>query len=300
MAHIFDYEPHPDYTVRLIETTRGWQRYLVSFPTAHPTPYEQTNRVWGEYFMPRNGSDLPLAILVHGLGDRSVFPFKLLARELARQRMAAFIIYLVTHSSRHLPVGRALTDDEWFENYRISVTDVRQVLDWRATRPELSQEKVGIVGLSFGGFIAAMSMGVDRRIRSGVLIASGGNLEKIGMRSRMLPRRLGFRKSEADFAAQQERYRRYLERVAKGEPADAPERGFLVDAMTYARYLRDRPLLMINARWDEIIPKEATLDFWEVAGRPPIAWLPGGHATVWLWYPIISRKVRRFLSASLA
>ena len=282
--------------------TRGWQRYLVSFPTAHPTPYEQTNRAWGEYFMPRSGGDLPLVILVHGLGDRSVIPFRLLARELARQGMAAFIIYLVTHSSRHLPVGRSLTDDEWFENYRISVTDVRQVLDWRATRPELSLEKAAVVGLSFGGFIAAMSMGVDQRLRSGALIVSGGNLEKIGMRSRVLPRRLGFRKSEADFAAQQERYRRYLDEVAERgrEAASPPERGFLVDAMTYARYLRGRPLFMINARWDEIIPKEATLDFWEAAGRPPIVWLPGGHITIWLCYPVISRKVRSFLRASLA
>jgi hypothetical protein len=31
--------------------------------------------------------------------------------------------------------------------------------------------------------------------------------------------------------------------------------------MTFAHLLQQRPLLMINARWNEFIPKEATLDF---------------------------------------
>jgi hypothetical protein len=68
--------------------------------------------------------------------------------------------------------------------------------------------------------------------------------------------------------------------------------------MTYARYLRDRPLLMINARRDAVIPRQATLDFWEASGRPPIAWLPGGHVSIWLWYPVICRKINRFLRSS--
>ncbi|MDD5590378.1 MAG: alpha/beta hydrolase [Dehalococcoidales bacterium] len=300
MTNHFNYEPNTDPDTRLIKHTGRSERYLVSFPPAGTNPDESKNALYGEYLRPY-GNNLPLAILVHGLGDRSVIPMKLLARELADQGIASFILYLITHSSRTLPVDRPLSDDEWFENYRTSVIDVRHVLDWMETREEVAKGKAGIVGLSFGGFISAIAMGIDHRINSGVLIISGGNLEKIGMRSRVLSRKWDFHRSEAEFATQQQRYHRYLDEVVeKGwEQVAPPERSFLVDAMTYAHYLRNRPLLMINGRWDEIIPKEATLDFWESAGRPPITWFPSGHSSIWLCYPFISWKIKRFFRSSL-
>jgi len=71
---------------------------------------------------------------------------------------------------------------------------------------------------------------------------------------------------------------------------------FLTDPMTYAPFLQNRPVMMINARWDQAIPKEATLDFWEACGRPPITWLPARHTSIWFLYPIIGRKVANFLT----
>jgi pimeloyl-ACP methyl ester carboxylesterase len=294
---------NPDFVTELHKESRRGQRYAVSFPTAHPTRYEKSNTVRGEYFRPTSAADrkLPLAILVHGLGDRSVIPMKLLARFLAGQGIACFVMYLVLHSSRMPPDQPSrLSSDEWFEKYRISVIDVRQVIDWAGTRDEIDSQKIAVVGISFGGFISAIAMGVDQRLRAGVLIISGGNLEKIGFMSKTLPQRWGFRHTEAEFRAQQEHYFSYLSEVAeKGwEAVEPAQRGFLIDALTYAGYLRDRPLLMINARRDEVIPREATLDFWEASGRPAISWLPGGHITIWLWYPLIQWKISRFLKAT--
>jgi len=293
---------NPDFTTELTKVTRGWQRYTVSFPTAHPTRHEKSNTVWGEYLRPRTGSHkLPLVILVHGLGDRSVIPMKVLARSLVGQGIACFVLYLVLHSSRMPPSQpSSLSSDDWFENYRISVIDVRQVIDWAGTRDEINNEQIAVVGISFGGFISAIAMGIDSRIRAGVLITSGGNLEKVAFMSKTLPKRWGFRHTEAEFSAQQQRYFQYLSEVAeKGwETTEPAERGFLIDALTYADYLRNRSLLMINAHRDEVIPREATLDFWEASGRPAISWFPGGHATIWLWYPFIKRKISRFLKAT--
>jgi cephalosporin-C deacetylase-like acetyl esterase len=290
-----------DDNVKLVAKNRSWQRYTVSFPTAYPTPYENSKTVWGDYFRPHSGRKLPLAILIHGLGDRSVIPLKILARSLASQGIACFILYLVLHSRRMPPSGPgSLNSDEWFDNYRISVIDVRQVIDWAETRAEIDKEQIGVIGISFGGFISAIAMGIDRRIRAGVLIASGGNLEKIAFMSKTLPKRWGFRHTKAQFAAEQQRYSQYLNEVAeKGlETVNPAERGFLIDAMTYAHLLRNRPLLLINARWDEVIPREATLDFWEACGRPAISWFPGGHATMWLGYPLLKRKIIRFLRST--
>ncbi len=300
--NLYSYQAdNTDFNVKLTKKNRSWQQYTVDFPTAHPTRHEKSNTVRGEYFRPTNGDNLPLAILVHGLGDRSVIPLKILARSLIRKGIACFILYLVLHSSRMPNSGPSrISSDEWFENYRISVIDVRQVIDWAETRAEINNEQIGAIGISFGGFISAIAMGVDRRIRAGVLVASGGNLEKIAFMSKTLPKKWGFRYTEAEFTAKQCRYFKYLGEVAeKGlEKTKPPARGFLIDAMTYAHLLRGRPLLLINARWDEIIPRESTLDFWRECGQPAISWLPSGHATIWLWYPVLKRKITQFLKFS--
>ncbi len=287
--------------VKLTQTSHRWLRYTVDFPTAHPTRYKENNTVRGEYFRPHTGSNLPLVILIHGLGDRSVIPLKLLARSLVKRGIACFILYLVLHSSRMPPSGlRTLSPEDWFENYRISVIDVRQVIDWADTRAEINKEQIGVIGISFGGFVSAIAMGIDRRISAGVLVVSAGKLEKIAAMSKTLPKKWGVSHTEAEFNSRQRSYTQYLGEVAeKGfENVNPTESGFLNDPMTFAYYLRKRPVLMINALWDEVIPKQTTLDLWKASGKPAITWFPGGHATIWLWYPLISRKIIRFLKST--
>jgi len=293
------------FNLHLKKTTSRWLHYTVDFLTAHPTRYEKNNIVRGEYFQPRKVSHAPLAILLHGMGDRSVILCRLLARSLVKKGIACFILYLVFHSSRMPEVIRnrlpALTFNEWFESYRISVIDVRQVIDWASGRAEINKEQIALFGLSFGGFISAITMGVDKRIRAGVFVASGGNFEKIAWLSKTFGTTTGYSRTEAEYRHSQSCYAQYLKQVAeKGfENVTPAEKGFLTDPMTFASYLRKRPILMINALWDEVIPREAVIDFWEACGKPAIKWFPGRHATIWLWYPFISRKIGRFLKSTL-
>jgi cephalosporin-C deacetylase-like acetyl esterase len=200
--------------------------------------------------------------------------------------------------SNRLP---ALTHDEWLESYQVSVIDVRRVIDWAGGRAELNQEQVAVVGISFGGFISAIAMGIDERIKAGVFITSGGNLGKVARLSKTFGRRMGYKGTEEEYRNIQRRYKHYLDQVAeKGfENVTTAEKGFLTDPMTFASSLRQRPLLMINARWDWIIPKEATIDFWKACGKPTISWLPGTHTAIWLLYPLIDRKIASFLTSTL-
>jgi len=296
-------EPH--FNLHLKKTTPRWLHYAVDFRTAHPTRYEKANIVRGEYFQPQGATHAPLAILLHGMGDRSVIPCQLLARTLVKKGIACFILYLVFHSSRMPEVIRkrlpALTYDEWLESYQVSVIDVRQVIDWASSRAEINQGQVAVIGISFGGFIATIAMGVDNRIRVGVFLTSGGNLEKIARLSKTFGRRMGYNRTEAEYRHIQRCYAQYLDQVAeKGfENVIPTEKGFLTDPMTFAPYLRKRPILMINALWDWVIPRQATIDFWEACGKPAITWLPGTHTTIWLLYPFIDRKIARFLKSTL-
>jgi len=142
-------------------------------------------------------------------------------------------------------------------------------------------------------------MGIDERVGAGVFIVSAGNSEKINYMSQFGTIAKDYRRTEAEYQSIQQSYWQYLAEVAeKGVEYVTPAReSFLTDPMTFAYRLRQRPLLMINARWDEAISAEATLDFWRACGRPDIIWLPATHATIWLWYPLISRKMAGFLKS---
>jgi cephalosporin-C deacetylase-like acetyl esterase len=176
------------------------------------------------------------------------------------------------------------------------VVDLRQVIDWASRRAEINAKKIAAIGISFGGFISAIAMGIDGRIKAAGLIVTGGNNSKIGWE-----KRASDFKKEAEYQDIQTSYRQYLDEIAeKGfEKVTPPRESFLTDPMTFAHLLRRRPVLMINARWDESIPREATLDFWKEAGKPTISWFPATHATIWLWYPFIRRKIVNFLKETL-
>jgi len=289
--------------LQLKETTSRWLRYAVDFPTAYAVYNEESNIVLGEYFQPRNVSRSPLAIIIHGWGGRSAIPCRLLARTLVKKGIAAFILYLVFHTSRmpetmksHLPY---ITPEGWFEGYCASVIEVRQIIDWASSRPELDKERTAVLGISLGGFVSAIAMGVDKRIKAGVFMVAGGNSEKITWNTSNEAIIKGHG-CTAECREARSHYPQYLAEVAdKGFGNVTPSKDcFLTDALTFAPYLRERPILMLNAMWDKTIPKEATLDFWEACHKPSIVWLPSTHVTFWLWYPVIAQKIVDFLSSA--
>jgi len=165
--------------LQLKETNSGWLRYAVDFPTAYPV-YENKIAVV-EYFQPRNVKKAPLAIVIHGWGDRSAIPCHLLARTLVKKGYAVFILYLVFHTSRmpetmvnHMPYPNA---EDWFEGYRASVIEVRQIVDWASSRPELDTDRIAVLGISLGGFVSEIAMGLDKHIYGGRRQFGDNNLE---------------------------------------------------------------------------------------------------------------------------
>ena len=291
----------PNYKIeeKLIDSNNCWSRYSVSFPAARPTAYSEQNTVLGEYYRLKSAGRHPLVLLVHSLGDSSTIPCRMFARDLAKKGIACFIIFLVFHS-RRMPAAIKkkmpfLSSDEWFDGYRTSVIDIRQVLDWAGQKEEIDPGKISVTGISLGGIISAISMGVDRRISAGTFIVSGGNYE-----SRTWLQRWPNKYSDSECAAAGEMYLKFLnEASSRGfENVDAPKKSYFTDPVTYAYLLRGRPMQMINARWDERIPRQSSVDMWESLGKPPIAWYPATHALVWLYYHSISSRVLDFLSAA--
>jgi dienelactone hydrolase len=286
---------------RQVKETSGWTRYAIDFTSAFPARYLGNNRVKGEYLLPKSKGTVPLCIIVHGMGDRSVVPCRLIAQTLVKKGIACFILFLVFHRQRAIESVRArypkLTGDEWYESYQVSVTDVHQVVDWAETRTEIDPQKIAVAGISFGSFIASIAMGLDKRLKAGILVESGGNSEKITHHSFMLSK--VYKKDPEKYRKNQQLYKDYLTEVAeKGfEMVDPGNKFFLNDPLTFATLLYKRPLLMVNSLWDEMIPRVSTQDLWEAVGRPAIKWYPATHASLWLLYPFISPVLSKFLAS---
>ena len=293
----------PDVRLCLKKDDSNRLHYDVEFQSALDTGHSENSIVKGEYYWPKAEKKTPLTILVHGMGDHSVIPCKLLTRALLEQGVACFILYLTVHSRRmpkamhdHLAY---LSPEEWFQCYRISVIDIRQVVDWAYNRNELDATQIVTLGISFGGFISAIAMGIDARIKAGVFITTGGNSSKMNWLSKAGIYRRGYQQTEADYLNTQSRYADYLSEVsARGFENIVPAReSFLTDPLTFASYLKGRPIMMINASWDKYIPKETVIEFWRACGQPIIKWLPSGHTSLWLWYPLIRRYIISFLKS---
>lgn len=284
--------------------TKKWSHYAVDFPAVHPTDHAKNGIIHGEYFQPLGIDSAPLAILVHGIGDYSVIPCKLLARDLVKNGIACFIPYLMFHSSRLPKALRermpSLTCEEWFEGHRTSVIDIRRVVDWTRGRAQINQERIAVIGTSFGAYISAITMGIDERVKAGVFVATGGNGEVITWMNRINAIRKGATCTRAECRHIHSHYPNYLDEVAdKGfENVIPAKQCFLNDTLTFASYLRKRPVLMFNALWDEVVPRKAAVEFWERCDKPPIVWFPASHVTIWLWYPLISRKIVRFVRST--
>jgi dienelactone hydrolase len=288
----------------LIKETSGWTRYAVDFTSAFSAKYLGNNKVKGEYFLPRAQGRVPLCIIVHGMGDRSIVPCRLIARTLVKKGIACFILLLVFHRERVTKSVRArypkLTAEEWFESYQVSVTDIHQVVNWAVTRPEIDHQKIAVTGISFGSFIASIAMALDKRLAAGVLVESGGNSDKITRFSFLLSK--VYKSDPEKYRKDQQVYLKYLNEVTERgfEEVDPDKKTFLNDPLTFASLLNKRPLLMINAQFDEMIPRAATEDLWEAVGKPAIKWYPATHASLWLLYPFIGPVLSQFLTSVYA
>ena len=295
----------PEVKLHLKKNGARLLHYGISFRSALDTGYPENSIVKGEYYQPRVKHKVPLAILVHGMGSHSVIPCKILAHDLVKRGIACLVPYLTINSKRLPKSMRSnypyLTPDEWFHTYRVSVVDIRQIVDWAQSRTELVAEQVIVLGISFGGFVSAIAMGIDERFKAGIFIVTGGDSNKMSWLSKNNQYRKRYPRSKKEHLGIQSSYARYLKEVSeKGFENVVPDnQSFLTDPLTFAGYLKGKPVLMINALWDKYIPRESATELWQASGQPAIKWIPAGHTSLWLWYPAVLKSIDSFLQSSL-
>ncbi len=236
-------------SVYQIQDTTGNTLFYVTYRSVHDA------EVTGLLALPENGkAPFPTIILMHGLGDRKTVDYI----EAGNQYLLdAGYAVLRLDISNH---GDRLKYDYNFDlttGYRYwsrdiisqTVFDLRRAVDFIQTRDELDQDRIGYFGISLGGIIGTIFCSVENRIKVPVIVLAGGNLNLM-FKSRALS-------SET---------KSYLS---------------IIDPINFVKMISPRPLLMINAENDEVIPPFTSKLLYKKAKNPKeIIWYPTKHRSL--------------------
>ncbi|MEW6682004.1 MAG: CocE/NonD family hydrolase [Nitrospirota bacterium] len=163
---------------------------------------------------------------------------------------------------------------------RARVIDARRVLDWALTRQEIDGGRIALVGMSHGALVGSLLTAVEPRIRAAALLLGGGNLAGIIRDSHQS----SLERIRDSLIAEQGLTRRSFNESVAPTLED-------VDPLTYAPLVSPRKVLMINARFDRVIPRSYVEALWRGFGRPDLVWLPAGHYTAGLFSSYARHKM---------
>ena len=237
---------------------------LLTFPSARVTDELPNNTVHCEYYRPAGAGPFPAVVVLHILGGD--FPLaRLFCNRLAQAGVAATLLKMPYYGPRRSPGGRRMISADPHQTVAgmsQAICDIRRTACWLENREEIDAQKLGVFGISLGGITGALAISVEDRFQAGCLLLAGGDLGRVVWESRETE---AIRRTWQEKGGTHDQFLQIL-----GE----------IDPVRYASRARERRLLMLNAKQDEVIPPACTESLWKAFGEPEIVWYEGGHYTV--------------------
>jgi dienelactone hydrolase len=250
--------------------------YDLTFPSPVKTDIAENNTVHGEYFVPKGPKGKCPAVVVLDIMQGNQLVARAEAMWLAQNGVVAMVVVLPHYNQRRAPGSRVrlVSADivRTMDGIRQGVLDCRCAAAWLAGRPEVDAEKLGMVGTSLGSFLSALTAANEPRIKNVCMLLGGGGL--------------------VDAYYDHPKARPVTEVIdALGGKNLVKKLVAPVDPITYAAQLKDKNLLIVAARHDEIVPPSAATALWEATGRQRIVWLDAGHVTAALYQGTLLREM---------
>ena len=256
--HRFDYE----MTLKYALPASGLTVHRLRFPSPVETPHEENNTVHAEYYRPDGKGPFPGVIVLDITGgDQSLS--RGIATHLAQKGIAGLFVQMAYYGPRRPPGSklRLLSTNlvHSMEAVRQTVLDLRRATAWLEARPEIDRRRLGIVGTSLGSLMAALTAEMEPKLRRVAVVLGGGGL------------------IEAYYDhPQAARYRKAYEKL--GGTKEMVVKLFApVDPLTLAGNLKDRKVLIIAAKRDEIVPPSMAVALWKASGQQKIVWFDCTH-----------------------
>jgi dienelactone hydrolase len=236
--------------------------YRLQFPSPVKSPHPENNTVYAEYYRPRKQGPVPGVIVLDVTGGDQTLS-RSIATYLAQKGIAGLFVQMAYYGPRRPPNSRVrllstdlkLTADA----VRQTVLDLRCAAAWLASRPEIDDQRLGIMGTSLGSLVGSLTAEMEPRFRRvAILLGGGGFVDAFWEDPRAKPYRTAFELLGGS-----------KEKIAK---ILSP-----LDPLTCAANLKDRQLLIMAGKRDEILPPRMAEALWRASGKQKLVWFDCTH-----------------------
>jgi len=244
--------------------------YHLQFPSPVKSPHPENNTVHAEYYRPEGKGPYPGVIVLDITGgDQNLS--RAISTYLAQKGIAALFVQMAYYGPRRPPGSRlrllSMDLNQTTTAIRQTVLDLRCAGAWLQSRPEIDGNRLGIMGTSLGSLIASLTAEMEPRFkRVGVLLGGGGLVDAFWDHPQARP------------------YRQAYELLG-GTKERAARTIAAVDPITCAGNLKDRQLLILAAKQDEVLPPQAAVALWKASGQQRIIWFDSTHYGAIVYLP---------------
>ena len=283
-AGVFDYTaptPVPELFAMPARQADGYHVYGLRFPSSESNG-QPGNRVEARYFESTSGTAAPKPLLiVLPIWATHTFPSTVIANGYARRSQGeANILWLQGDEPlfdwfklADMPSEAAFERevDVSVERFRSVAVDIRRLIDWAETRPEIDSSRIAIIGFSMSAMVAANVAGNDPRVSAAVYVLGGAHPWDVMTYCRVVVgyMRKGVMKS---FGWSTEEFREFFrQKLAFGDPA------------LWRGHYRPEGTLIIESSKDDCMPPESRDALWQATGQPERIVFPYNH-----WQPFLA------------
>jgi len=219
-------------------------RYRLDYDSAHD------QRVSAIVAVPKKvKGPMPAVLLMHGSGgDKDVNYIHGISEALVRRGFITLSIDAQYRGDRVKP-GRVndIKPDSytWRDAWVQTVIDLRRAVDYLETRPDVDKSRIGYLGVSMGGILGGILGGVEERVSCFALVVPGGGFVELAKNVESYPNL----KAHWPIKVTPEVLKR-VEDIAN-----------VADPIYFVGRILPRPLLIIVAKHDELIPPAASAAF---------------------------------------
>jgi fermentation-respiration switch protein FrsA (DUF1100 family) len=220
-------------------------------PPRQPDESGRLDGIAWSMFLPDGDGPWPAVIVLHGAGSRKENHADY-ARAAVAHGLAALTFDNRGHGETEGPLGDGVVDD------------LRALAAWLAARPEIDGGRIGVRGSSLGGLLAIHAAAGSEDVAAAVAICPAAewmlaeDVQRV-IDGRPLPANSAMPEMELDAPA-------LAAWLDSNDVEDAAER------------MGAKPLLLIHARGDEVVPYTQSEKLYERAAEPKrLLLLEGGH-----------------------
>jgi dienelactone hydrolase len=271
----FRYQPAPvEADNHIIRTGGSYELRRLRFPSAGDNGQPE-NLVTVDYHRSARPGRHP-AVVVLPIWGRHLYPSNKVTKAL-RSRSNGRLHVLNVLGPEFLfdwaTLGATTDEDEfiaaWAEGVErevATITDIRRLIDWAETRPEIDAGRIGLVGFSHGAMMAPTAAAIDSRLSALALVMGGALPHTVAARCQ------GSRTGTIQQHAAEAFGWSSDEMESRLEPLFAP-----IDPANYPGRIDPNRVIIFEAGLDECVPEASREALWEAVGRPERYTIMAGH-----------------------